>query len=334
MWRLLFSCALLLIATEAITPLEFRSAVGDSSSDEEYYSDLDAELGNLLENDEPCDDYPTCSSKGLDYWNNLYTTIITNTPDKTGLGDIFRKDYSADFDGGLDAPEDLHQQLIDRGMAHENLDLWYTTSKNPETGQDSKEQAYMNVVDTASGIIIAMGNWRESDQQKTLQWSELMYQTWQLAQKEADNMALIDKSHPPGKPISNLRSVVQHTIINKGTQGVLRAAYKAAGYPIGQGDTTWQKWTEADTRFFFFGLLGTDNCKGTVWLLNDHSAEIGKKMVSTIWTRWTEGSPDIWYVALILLLIGWKAARAAFSSMHKRRQNANEQMDRSVWIME
>ncbi|KAL8922222.1 MAG: hypothetical protein Q9208_005301 [Pyrenodesmia sp. 3 TL-2023] len=296
MWRFLFWCALLVIITEAVTPLKSRVTVGETPSDEVSYSDLEVELGNSSQNDESCDSYATCSAKGNNYWNKLYATIISNIPDRTDGKDIFLKDYSADFEGGLDAPEDLWQQLADRGMGHENLELWYTTSKNPETGRDSEALAYMNVVDTANGVIIAMGNWRDSDQQKSLQWSELMYQTWQLAQVEADKLAKLDKPHRPGKPISNLQSVVQHTIVNQGTLEVLEAAYKAAGYPIGQGDTTWQRWTETDTQFFFFGLLGTDNCKGTVWLLNDHSAEIGKKMVSVIWTRWTGLSPDIWYV--------------------------------------
>lgn len=177
------------------------------------------------------------------------------------------------------------------------MNCWVTASMDPETKAVDEDPAYFNIFDTKNGIIIAEGNWREDDNQKKLQWSEIMYQTWKLAMANENTMAASGQMKSPGAPISNLQSVVQHDVVNDGTRAVIKAAYEANGFVAGQDDAEqWREWTEAATPSFFYGLLGTDNVKGTVWLLNDHAAEIGKKDVSTIWTRWTPGVPDMWYV--------------------------------------
>lgn len=48
-----------------------------------------------------------------------------------------------------------------------------------------------------------------------------------------------------------------------------------------------------DQRFYFYGFLGTDSVKGTVWLLHDRSNEMGKKVITEIWTRFGNHF-DIW----------------------------------------
>ncbi|KAL8780439.1 MAG: hypothetical protein Q9213_006472 [Squamulea squamosa] len=301
-WLLLLLAVFL--TTIQATPLgKSRKRAEDTSSDDEYYdthyefSDEDEHLMISQENDdETCVDYSTCAPKGLGYWNKLQTTLFSANPvDRTDGHEIFRTYYGAKFDGVTKADPDFRQGLLDRGIQdYKHFDLYYSYSIDPATGGPSKEMAYMTAFDTLNGIMIVEGAWREMDQQKKLQWSEVMYQTWQVAKANADHLATTSKDHPVGGPISNLRGVIQHLIVNKGTQKVLRAAYNANGYSIGHGDTTWQKWTEEDQHDFFFGLLGTDTCKGTVYLLNDHAVEIGRKEPTVIWTRWTEGSSDIW----------------------------------------
>lgn len=73
----------------------------------------------------------------------------------------------------------------------------------------------------------------------------------------------------------------------------------------------WRKWTLAEhevannlnpqlqeskadpIKFFFYAFLGTDNVKGTVYLLNDHPVALGKKIITEIWTRATPHF-DMW----------------------------------------
>ncbi|KAL8869685.1 MAG: hypothetical protein Q9198_007822, partial [Flavoplaca austrocitrina] len=45
---------------------------------------------------------------------------------------------------------------------------------------------YLNIFDTKNGILIADANFREEVTQNRLNWSELMYQTWALANVTRD----------------------------------------------------------------------------------------------------------------------------------------------------
>ena len=256
--------------------------------------------GNVQADDDVCSEYATCAEKGLEYWNKLHTTLsqaqqglIIDRNDRQS----FQTHYFAKYESSFLADPELQLSLQNRGIDAKvtKMDMWQISGLDPDTLRPDVFPAYHNIFDTHNGIIIAEANQRLGDRQKALPWSELMYQTWQLAEQKANLLA--SKDHPPGGPISNLRSVVQHIIHNKGTQQVLKAAYEANGWVPGyDGAEQWRKWTEQNTKHFFFGLLGTDNVKGTVWLLNDHANEIGLKDISAIWTRWYMGNPDIWYV--------------------------------------
>lgn len=252
--------------------------------------------GNNNESD-VCQEYKVCSQKGLGYWNTLQTTLFEAKAADRNDKAIFDQYYHSAF-GYSDYPAAvLQQSLINRGIEVAKMDYWGTSSVDPETGFE-EYAAYFNHFDTQNGILIADANYRDEDSQKKLPWSELMYQTWGLAQQTSNADAARDKSVAPGGPISNVRAVVRREVVKKGTRAVISTVYKANGLvPGADGPEGWQKWTEEDHQDFFFGLLGTDNIKGVVWLLNDHAAEIGKKEVSAIWTRWCPDiPPDIWCV--------------------------------------
>lgn len=252
------------------------------------------------QDNEVCLAYNTCSQKGLGYWNKLHTTLY-----KAQLGQIvdrndsalFEDHYFTEYRWSYSLDIELQQPLRNRNVdPATEMDTWQSSGLNPITQQRDKWPAYYNIFDTHNGFIIADSNRRAGDSQHALPWSELMYQTWKHAAQKADQLA--SKDHPPGGPISNLRGVVQHFVVNKGTRLVLTAAYKAKGWEPGyDGEDQWRKFTEQDAGkkdFFFYGLLGTDNVKGTVWLLHDHANEIGRKDISAIWVRWYMGNPDIW----------------------------------------
>ncbi|KAI4244064.1 MAG: hypothetical protein L6R42_010558 [Xanthoria sp. 1 TBL-2021] len=105
-------------------------------------------------------------------------------------------------------------------------------------GIKSGEPAYENIINTRDGVIVALDNDRDRDEaQQQLNWSELMYQAWQVT-KAAD-----DKS---GGTLATLQYSVQMNVINEQAVEILELAYKNMGYP-GQysGDETWRKWFEA-----------------------------------------------------------------------------------------
>ncbi|KAL8709199.1 MAG: hypothetical protein Q9220_006079 [cf. Caloplaca sp. 1 TL-2023] len=253
--------------------------------------------GNDQENDGACSDYKDCSSKGLTYWNTLHTTLSQSQIVDRNDREIFEDHYHAEYESTMMSDPDLRLSLENRHINPYDIDGWEVFGLDPDTLQRDSDPSYYNLFETNGGVLIAEGNWRYTDSQKALQWSEIMYQTWQLAMAKANTLG---KDHPPGGPISNLQSVVQHIVTNKDTKAVLTTAYQAQGWVIGHdGPEQWRKWTEGDQPYFFYALLGTDNVKGVVWLLNDHADEMGRKEISAVWTRWSMGSPDMWYVLYI-----------------------------------
>ena len=242
--------------------------------------------GDRQDDDTFCQSYNDCGQTGLGYWNTLQTTLMQTSPvDRTDGLAKFLPAYIVQPSQLIYSNENIQQDLTTHGFNAKEIQAWETISIDPETHQAEEYGAYDNSFDTKNGLIIANANYRSLDSQKTLPWSEIIYQTWKKIQAQT-----------PGRSISNLRTVVRRQVVNTGTVNVLAALYKARGLSPKAGDSTWYKWTEADSPYFFFALVGTDNVKGVIWLLNDHAAEIGKKEITEIWTRWPNLSPDIWII--------------------------------------
>ncbi|KAI4132129.1 MAG: hypothetical protein LQ338_000883 [Usnochroma carphineum] len=247
-----------------------------------------------------CSDYETCSSKGRGYWRELQAVLAQAQPvDRTDGKAIFDRDYGCEFmtsgetSAGLRAiPQDLEQHGFDWAWT-EGFGVF---SKDPETGEDNPDTAYSNLFETSKGLVVAVENFRDLDERKSLQWSEIIYQAWQIAQEYDDNKKEwnIPPGHPGGGPISTLQTIVQLDVQNRETLAVLRTIWKAQKLEWNIIDRTWYKFTEADTPYWFYALLGTVNVKGTLYLLKDHAAEIGKKTITEIWVRWALVDPDIW----------------------------------------
>ncbi|KAL9594981.1 MAG: hypothetical protein Q9179_005167, partial [Wetmoreana sp. 5 TL-2023] len=209
---------------------------------------------------------------------------IQPTPDRTDGFFDFQQYYITNFAKTVTADPDLYQDLVDRGIDVDHLDEWAIWGKDPKTRLRSGPFApYENISYTNDGAIIASSNFRGWDTQKKLQ----------CPRADHESLYGIIPGHKKGGPISNLRCVIQHIVINGETKAVMKTAYDNSGYTINKGDTEWKKWTEVDQPYFFYALLGTESVKGTVWLLKDHAVEIGRKEITEIWTRWTTMNPDI-----------------------------------------
>ncbi|KAI4246200.1 MAG: hypothetical protein LQ352_006442, partial [Teloschistes flavicans] len=242
------------------------------------------------DDDNACPNYSTCGSKGLQYLNDLTTTLANPSAiDRTDGLPLFQTYYAPEYDLTIPVWPSLWQSFENRAINPEGSDVWEVNSLNPSNQLRDKATAYYNTFATHAGVLIAENNWRASDTQKKLPWSEIVYQTWRLAAAHADTLNADDDVHPPGAPIAGLRSVVRHSVVNAGTKAVVSAAYAANEWAAGgDGEDEWREWTEASTPAFFYGLLGTDNVKGVLWLLKDHAVEMGRKEVTKVWTRWHE----------------------------------------------
>lgn len=243
--------------------------------------------GDKQSDDGYCSFYADCSTDGLKYWNILHTTLsqpnpVENFPNGRAIFDQY---YGAAPSEQPNPMKRIRQDLVNHGFDISLLTGWSTMSKNQQTGvlETDPMPAYDNDFDTRNGLLVASANFREWDSQRQLPWSELMFQTWPIVQAAQG-----------GGPISTLKVVVRKEVENQGTQEVLRTMYTARGLTMNQGDPKWYPCNEDQHRYFFHALMGTDNVKGVVWLLNDHPNAMGKKEITDMWTRWTERDPDIW----------------------------------------
>ncbi|KAL8662198.1 MAG: hypothetical protein Q9168_008297, partial [Polycauliona sp. 1 TL-2023] len=231
-----------------------------------------------------CDNYSSCSIKGLGYWNSLHDTLKDPQSVDRDTTTQFSKYYGLKYDGpymiGLDDPE-IEQAMLSRDMSTEDMGVWEVNAFDP-VGK-TKLSIYINAFNTAEGIILAIENFRNNDKTakgNQLQWSETTYQAWKRASAEEQ------EANEPYGPISNLRAIVRIGVINEETQTVLKAAYVSNGW-VAEKDPEWRTWTEDSAQSFFYALLGTPNIKGAVCLLKDHAAEIGRKDISAIHTWWS-----------------------------------------------
>ncbi|KAL8914308.1 MAG: hypothetical protein Q9171_001028 [Xanthocarpia ochracea] len=258
-------------------------------------------FGNRQFDDEDvCHVSHTCKDRGKRYWDQLIATIsLPNPVDRTDGLDKFREYYSTEIAMLGDHILQLHDDLENHGFETKYVQGWATFSMNPDTGEETVDTAYRNLFYTFKGLIIADENFRDADEQKKLPWSELMYMTWHSAKQRADWWHHRDPTLPGGGPISTLQTVISAKCVNEETQAVIKEIWDAQGLEWNTGDPIWYRYTLAELAAagkadWFYSLVGTDNIKGAVWLLNDHAAEIGKKVITEIWVRWTWVDPDIW----------------------------------------
>ncbi|KAL8772387.1 MAG: hypothetical protein Q9203_004723 [Teloschistes exilis] len=254
-----------------------------------------------------CESYEKCGAKGLQIWNILHSNLSSATPYvREDTSAIFNMYYQAEPQPYKVEDSEMQQDFEQHRFDTKHLDIWTTVSKDPAVPslvENIDDAPYQNVFDTNQGIIIADANFRSFDTNLKLPWSEIIYNLWHLAVEEADHQHALDQTHPPGGPISNLKYIIQHIVVNQESLNVLELAYQRNGYTYDDGSAEvamWWPWSEEDpdTRYWFYALLGTENVKGAMWLLNDHSLEMGKKEITKIWTRWSVFAPDFWYVNL------------------------------------
>ncbi|KAI4136518.1 MAG: hypothetical protein L6R39_007749 [Caloplaca ligustica] len=262
--------------------------------------------GNVQTDPDTCPDYKTCSVNGYKLWTMLQTTISQPHPvDRTDGTELFKTWYETDTVPLGKHGASIRPDLQSHGVDYTKMALYASTSKDPETGEVAIESAYGNIIDPVQGVIIAIENTADFDENRKLHWSEIVYQTWTQLAKPT-----------PAANLSTLRYSIQNKVDNPPAQAIIALAHTTMGYPPPKtGDAVWHRWTRAETPNWFYALLGTDNCKGTIWLLNDHAAEAEKKVVTEIWTRWPGTYPDIWYVRPVVSpsrRSSWEGAREGY----------------------
>lgn len=234
----------------------------------------------------PCPDYAQCGIKGKFYWSKLIQTIqLPNPEGDMNRSQIFNDWYGAAHEVREDAGQEISQDLTNHGLSPiDEYHNWFVFAKLSENGQeDTENNPYKNLVNTKDGVIVATYNYRDEDKAQKLKWSDIIYETY-LRELEEENQS--------SQTIADLQTVVRTDIVNEGTINVAKAAYKSNNTDF-NADSDWKKWSIAETPYWFYGLLGTDNVKGVVWLLKDHAQALKSKVITEIWTR-KDLQFDIW----------------------------------------
>ncbi|KAL8812178.1 MAG: hypothetical protein Q9200_001218 [Gallowayella weberi] len=248
-------------------------------------------LGDIWADSPSCQQYSSCAIKGRNYWNALIARLHDPNAKDVNRVETFVHYYGTEH-GDLDDPssgQEVEQDLIDHGFSpRHGFTKWATFALDPLHRHPDHPAPYENMFSTKDGVIIATSNFRKADLIQKLFWSDIVYQNYLETVK-------------PGESISALRTVIQTDVMNMGTFLVTKMAYEARGLDFIHDDNShWLKWTLREQEHAFYSFLGTDNVKGVVHLLTDHSVAIGKKVVTEIWTRhdpqfdlWIEIGPHI-----------------------------------------
>ncbi|KAL8711088.1 MAG: hypothetical protein Q9220_004469 [cf. Caloplaca sp. 1 TL-2023] len=239
-------------------------------------------VGDSQSDDDPCEQYSACGTKGKKTWDTLMKTVQNPVAmDRTDGSTIYNEFYITVPVDRADSGQGVNQDLLDHGLSplDQYINLACVARQSSNGPEDEEETPYLNLFNKRDGVIIAVSNYRQEDIQKKLPWSELMFQAY-------------TESLGPGESISALQAVVRTDVINPGTYNVARSAYTSIGLDMNT-DTEWRRWTLAEQPYLFYGFLGTDNVKGVAFLLTDHSVAVGRKVITEIWTR-SDNVFDIW----------------------------------------
>ncbi|KAL8998979.1 MAG: hypothetical protein Q9169_002085 [Polycauliona sp. 2 TL-2023] len=249
-----------------VSPLALSNLVSTGTSSSSDFGDEDA-----------CDDYHDCAIKGHESWQILQTTLRNppSTDNWLNAPKLYDDYYSLDTNIYKTVDKSIAQDLLNHGFSAMDSGKYTMASVSSEhpTNPLSGPVAFQNLSNTEEGVIIAIYNYNRFDLYRKLPWSEIIYQTYS---------ELVARQF--GQSVTKLRTIVRRNVANDHTARVLWACYGARKIPI-RNNPVWIKWTEAGHRFLWQGLLGTDNVRSVVWLLNDHAQAFGKKTITEIWTR-------------------------------------------------
>ena len=182
------------------------------------------------------------------------------------------------------APPALRPQFVPRGVNNgeplpENvfLGVEYRSRINgvvSKTAYDNLHAPQLKGPTAGSGgvMIAANNDYREdkSAKEDKLRFSEILFWEYKMAADSTDRKA----------KVSNLNWVFRSNIINTDTKNLILEPHKRRAKPDEE-----QQWTMEDDSDAFLALIGCDNVKSVVWMLNDHVNAFIRKGIPSIWTQ-------------------------------------------------
>ena len=169
---------------------------------------------------------------------------------------------------GFECPPD-HGEEVENALSDENIDLEAWRSVTVRSRQCA-EIVYSNFFYPAQGSIFCAYNDKTKDSKDRLDWSEIVFQTYQT---EADWALQSPKL---------LRTIWRFWIVNPDIDTILGQA-KSFDNPIHE-DSPYMgnRLGDGDNDSDFFALLGYPNGSGVVRMLIDHCSTLGIKTITSV----------------------------------------------------
>lgn len=134
---------------------------------------------------------------------------------------------------------------------------------------------------------------KQYGQRDPLKWSDVVFAAYR------DLLA----KQPTLLPAKELGQIYQWNITNEQTQATIREIYaRNPEYANGRTNGEPVKWhPQADGALqkAFIALMGTPNAVGSGWLLVDHNADLGNKVVACIITSFCQKSPQQFHMWIV-----------------------------------
>ena len=264
---------LLLLVTQSVsaTPIEDISVHGTSALEPSGVIKRESDLFNTLKN------------KGANNWIALEARRQEKCPVDVAYDQAnFDKYWKEKIP--VNAPPALQPQFVPRGVNNgkplpENafLGVGYRSKINGVVGKTAYDNLHTPQLDGptsgSGGAIIAANNEFHEDESAPgdkLRFFEILFWEYKMAADSAERKA----------KVSNLNWVFRSNIINTDTNNLILEIHKRRAKPDQE-----QQWTMEDDSDAFLALIGCDNVKSVVWMLNDHVNAFIRKGIPSIWTQ-------------------------------------------------
>lgn len=185
--------------------------------------------------------------------------------------DVLKNKYVTIQGGEFDLTERIYHSLKKDGI---NADKeWYDSELEEKTANGCRDpdpkswfiNGYLYDKNKKAGVIVADTIFRKRN--AALPWSEVVFQQY--------------KNEVSDSILDDLKYIYQQTIVNDNTEKIIKEAIKTGeGEEISIEKEKWHVFRFGSTSFT--ALLGTENGRGTGYLVNDHLDELKRKRVSEI----------------------------------------------------
>ena len=252
--------------------------------------------------------YDACLGKGRKNWNDLQSLLRSTSPppSRDAARQNFNEYYLAFGPDWSKAPRKLKRALALAGVTDERLfQSWEVDSRKARNSDASATilPPYETLYVPSKGVLIVDMALKEQDVQRRLFHSDILYLTLEQRVIPA-NMLRSNMESPTPFQVRKLSVIIHNYVVNFITKRTILHAYaKHLGMTEAQmrSDEVWRQWSpDGPYPEAFLALCGTDNVKGTLYMLKDYRSELGRKTVRDIWTR-GDSQPDIW-----INLMDWK----------------------------